>query len=321
MKGSTLARMVAVLAALAFVIALPQVANSSTLFFWEAVAVQMLFATSVNLLFGYANIPSFGQAAFFGVGAYAAAMLSARGVSTPVVIIAATVASALVAVMAAAITQRITGVGFSMMTLAIAQAMYTVVFHSSALGGENGISGIERADIGPLSIASNHVFWYVLVGFVIAGLAAFRLVVISPFGYALQAIREDPKRAMFLGINVRLYRGIALVIAGAGGGLAGALFAYASQIVTPDVMYWTQSGNPIIMALIGGRASFFGPLLGAFVFTFVIQLLGHITPAFTLYVGIIFLLFLLLLPEGLVSLVDVARRRLGAGTRHRRRRS
>jgi branched-chain amino acid transport system permease protein len=185
--------------------------------------------------------------------------------------------------------------------------VYTLVFHAPVLGGENGIPAISRVDLGPIELSRNRVYWYLLVACVAAGIAGYRVVIGSPFGHALQAIREDPRRAAFLGLDLRMYRVAAFTLAGFGAGLAGSLFAYASQIVTPDVMYWTQSGNPIIMALIGGMHSFYGPALGAVIFTYLLHELGHVTPAFNVYLGLVFLGFLIFLPGGAVSAPAVAR--------------
>ncbi len=295
------------LAVTALALTLPLYASGSGLFLWETIAVQILFAVSVNVLLGYADIPSFGQAAYFGIGAYITALMAQHGLPTPVVVLAGTTCGGLAAAAAGLVTVRATGIAFSMLTLAIAQGVYTLVFHAPVLGGENGIPAISRVDLGPIELSRNRVYWYLLVACVAAGIAGYRVVIGSPFGHALQAIREDPRRAAFLGLDLRMYRVAAFTLAGFGAGLAGSLFAYASQIVTPEVMYWTQSGNPIIMALIGGMHSFYGPALGAVIFTYLLHELGHVTPAFNVYLGLVFLGFLIFLPGGAVSAPAVAR--------------
>ena len=289
------------------VITVPMYAHTSGLFLWETVAVQMLFATSVALLFGHANMPSFGQAAFFGVGAYAAALLAPTGLPLPLVLLVAALIAGAFAALVGVITVRATGLAFSMLTLAIAQSLYTLVFHVASLGGEDGITPLQRSPLGPLSLTTNTEYWYFLAIVVVATVLAFRVVQRSPFGFALRAIRDDPVRAASLGVNLRAYRVAAFVIAGIGGGIAGGLFAFASDVVTPDLLYWTQSGNPIIMSLIGGLHSFAGPLAGAALFTLMTHQLGEITPTYILYVGIVFLGFLVFLPEGLVSLPRAVR--------------
>jgi branched-chain amino acid transport system permease protein len=250
---------------------------------------------------GYAAIPSFGQAAFFGTGAYTVALLAPLGVPVPLVVIASLAIAGVLAAAVGLATLRATGIAFAMVTLAISQALYTIVFHGQFLGGENGFPGITASDLGPLHLAEPRVFWFVLVTFCVLGIAGYRLMVTSPFGSALLAIREDPKRAAAMGLNIRAYRVGAFVLAGCGGGVAGSLFAYANQIVTPEALYWTQSANPLIMALMGGVRSFVGPLLGALVYTAMLHELSQLTHAFLLFVGLIFLLFLFFLPEGLIS--------------------
>ena len=288
--------------ALAAIGLIPLLANGSALYFWETVAIQMLYATSVNLLLGYAGIPSFGQAAFFGAGAYVAALLGPLGWPVPLVVLAAMLVAGLIAAGSGLITSRVGGLAFSMLTLAIAQALYTLVFHSTFLGGENGFPGLRPAPLGPIDFGDRTVYWFLVVVFVAAGMLAYWVIVRSPFGYALKAIRHNPGRATYLGIDVRRYVVATFVMAGCGGGLAGAIFAFANQIVTPDVLFWTRSGDPIIMGIIGGRHAFLGPMLGAFLYTVLTRQLSEVTSNFMLVIGIVFMFFLVALPEGLVRL-------------------
>ena len=219
------------------------------------------------------------------------------------------VVAGLVAAGAGLVITRTSGLAFSMLTLAVAQALYTLVFHNAALGGENGLPGLRRSMVGPLDLNDATTYWFVVVGFAVLGIVAYRVIVRSPFGYALRAIREDAVRATYLGINVRRHRLAAFVMAGCGGGVAGALFAFATQIVTPELLYWTQSGNPIMMALIGGSRSFLGPVVGALVFTVVVHQLSQVRrPPSSCSLGLIFLFFLTVLPEGLVHAPAAVRR-------------
>lgn len=289
-------------AIVALALAFPRIGTGADLFFWESVALLALFALSVNLLIGYAGIPSFGQAAFFGIGAYTVGLASTRGWSPVLVLLLAAFTAAAGAAIMGGLASRSTGIAFSMLTLAMAQALYTLTFHVPALGGENGLPGIERGRLLGINLTRQAPFWYFSLAAAALAVAALRLVVVSPFGHTLRVIRDDPKRALFLGLNVRLYRVAAFTVAGGIAGWAGALFAYANQIVTSDTLYWTQSGNPIIMALIGGVHTFWGPALGAVIFVWTTHLLAQLTPAWILYVGLVFFFFVVVMPEGLLSL-------------------
>ena len=301
---ASMARWVLAALALAFIVIVPFVANQSQVFFWENVGVQVLFATSVNLLIGYANMPSFGQAAFYGVGAYTVAELASRW--PPVLaLVAAAVFGGMAAFVLGLVAVRTRGTAFSMVTLAVGQGLYLVAYQTSTFGGENGLPGIAALGLSQTGL------WFVLMAFLAAGMFFYYRVVHSPFGDTLKGIRDDPKRAAFLGIPVFWRRLTAFTFAGVGAALAGGMLAYAGGIVTPDQLYWTQSGYPIIMALVGGTHAFWGPAVGALVVTWLLQVLGQMTPAYLLPVGFILLGVLVLAPNGLASLAEWAARRWG----------
>lgn len=294
------AMLVAVLAAALLVGVAPTLATGANLFFWEVVGCWMLFATSVNLLFGYANMPSFGQAAYFGIGAYTVGMTFDK-----LPLVAVLPLSMLLAGVAAAaigtVSVRTGGIALANITLAFAQVLYLLTYRSQLVGGENGLPGIIAGGL------TSTQFWYFLWICVAIGLLALWRVVHSPFGYVLRAMREDQKRTLFLGLELTAYRITAFVIAGMIAGLAGALFAYSNQIVTPDVLYWTNSGNPIIMSIVGGASRFWGPAIGALLLTWANTSLSQATRAWLLYLGVILFFFLTVLPNGLLSLPEQAR--------------
>ena len=290
--------------AVLLVIFFPFYVTAADLFFCEGVAIQALFALSVNVLVGHTGIPSFGQAAFFGVGAYVVAVLSPHMLPAPLLLLVAMGLAAAAGFAVAALASRTVGIAFSMLTLAVAQALYTFTVRSQALGGDNGIPGVLRGSVGGLNLNRPLEFWYFIAILLAASVLALRIVLRSPFGHALHAVRDDPKRALYLGLNVRAYRIAAMTLASGAAGLAGALFAYANQIVTPDVLYWTRSGDPIIMSLIGGLDTFWGPALGAVVFVTITHYLAQITPSWVLFVGLIFFGFVVVLPRGLLSLPE-----------------
>ncbi|HEX5493698.1 MAG TPA: branched-chain amino acid ABC transporter permease [Mycobacteriales bacterium] len=299
-------RLAVAVAVLAVVLALPHTTDGGLLFVWETAAVQVLFATSVNLLFGEAGIPSFGQAAFFGVGAYTVALGVGHGWSPPLLLLAAIGCAGLAAGLTGLLTWRTTGLAFAMLTLAVAQACYTLVIRTDAFGGFNGIPSVTIEPVAGLRLDDPTVFWYFLAGCVGLGVLAFWRISRSPFGHTLRSIRQDEVRAAFLGVNVRAYRVLAFTLAGCGAGLAGALFGYANQIVTPDAMFWTGSATPIIMLLLGGMGYFLGPAAGAVLFTWLLHYLNEITTSFLFVTGLLLLAVLIFLPRGLLSLPATA---------------
>lgn len=276
---------------------MPIMASSATLFLFEQVLIQILFATSTNFLFGRSNMPSFGQAAFFGTGAYTVALLY-QHVPVAVALVLAMAFAAVVSAIIAAVSVRTRGIVFANVTLALGQGMYLLAIQTNLVGGENGIPGISA---GSLSL---HGIWYLTGAVVIIAVAVCWVIYHSPFGVTLQALREDPIRLEFLGVNVRRYRLAAFTLAGAGAGLGGALFAYTSGIVTPDTMYWTQSGYPILMILVGGMGFFWGPAIGAVGVTLLLnELSGH--PGWDLIIlGLVLIAVLLFAPRGILGLVD-----------------
>lgn len=285
----------------------PRILGSGQLFFWDTTIIAVLFATSVNLLLGSAGIPSFGQAAFYGVGAYTVAKVAGHGWPVPLALLLSVALAGVVAFVTAFVTWRTTGLAFAMLTLAIAQAMYTLVVKTSWLGGYNGMPGIAARNLGPFNFFNPADVWYFNAICVAIGLLVFWRVTRSPFGHTLNSIREDPLRASFLGVNVRAYRAVAFTIAGCGAGLAGGLFAYTNQIVVPGNLYWTESATPIIMLLLGGIAYFWGPAVGAVLLSILLHYLNQVTTSYLFYVGLLLLIVLMVLPQGVLSLPTVVR--------------
>lgn len=293
------------------VLGLPQVATAGQLFFANTVVVAIVFATSTNLLFGQGGIPSFGQAGFFGSGAYAAALASDRGLPVLLCLLAGIVAAAAVGAVAGLIAWRSSGLAFSMLTLAFAQSLYTLAIRSEWLGGYNGLSGFSLASVLGVDLSDPGLVWYFAVVFSAVVVACFWVISRSPFGLTLRAIKDDPVRALFLGVNVRAYRTVAFVLAAAGAGAAGALSAYLNQVVTPDSLYWTSSAVPVMMLVFGGMGAFLGPALGAVVFSGLEHYLSAWTSSYVFYMGLLLLATLVVLPRGLVSLPGVLLRRGG----------
>jgi branched-chain amino acid transport system permease protein len=264
-------------------------------FFFEIVLIQVLYAMSVNVLIGYAHLPSFGQAAFFGSGAYAAA-LTIQGVPFFASLLIAIAVSGILAFLLGLLAIRTSGITFANVTLAFGQMLYLIAANTNLVGGENGLLATIPREISP------QYLWLVIVGCVVAGCALIWWIFRTPYGETILAIRDNPERASSLGISIFRYRLTAFVLAGALAGLAGALYAYATGIVTADTLYWSRSGEPIIMCLLGGTKKFFGPIVGAIALTTILQQVGQGSTGYLIYVGGILLLVLILLPQGLLSI-------------------
>jgi branched-chain amino acid transport system permease protein len=282
------------------------------------VAIWALFAVSLNILVGSTGLVSFGHAAYFGIGAYAAGLLLKNGsVPFAVVLPLAGLFAAAFAVVVGFFCVRITKVYFSMLTLAFAQIAWALCLKLNAVtGGDQGLSGIPYPGflkvldgvpvIGAFDMGERfHVLVIVLV---VAFLAIIHRILGSPFGRVLTMIRENPGRAEFVGVNVRRYQLAAFVIAGLFAGLAGALFAIFNRGMYPDLMYWTKSAEVLIMVVLGGMSRFYGPILGAFLLLWLNQEITALTEYWSLIVGLSLMALIFFLPGGVADLVERFRR-------------
>jgi branched-chain amino acid transport system permease protein len=294
------ARWVGTLAAL---IILPLVLPSFVVVVLTEIAIVALFATAFNLLMGYGGMVSFGHAAYFALGAYAAALLVKRG-ELPMLLglAAAPVVAAVGALLFGFFIVRLTHTYFAMLSLAFAQIVFTVVFKWTALtGGDNGILNVWP----PSWLKSPQAYCYFTLAVAGAAIVAIHAIVNSPFGYALKAIRDNPRRARFIGVNVRRHQLIAFVLSGAFSGLAGGLFAFFNGSVFPDFAFLNKSFEPLVVALLGGVQSFFGPLAGAFGFKILETLIARQWPVYwPLFLGSVVIFVIILLPQGFVGLVE-----------------
>jgi branched-chain amino acid transport system permease protein len=283
------------------------------------VAILALFAASLNLLLGTTGLVSFGHAAYFGIGAYTCAILMKTfGLPFALALVAAAVNAAFWALLFGAFCVRSTKIYFSMLTLAFAQIVWAVCFKwNSVTGGEQGFSNVPYPDmdwmalVPPLGDLRAGDKYYLLVLVLIAvAFAGLRRIVLSPFGRILTAIRENPERAEFLGVNVRRYQLAAFVVAGAFAGIAGALFGVFNRGVFPDFAYWAKSAEVLIMVILGGFASFWGPAVGAGVLVLLSQQINAYTTYWPLVLGTILIVLLFVFPGGIVGALQSALLRL-----------
>ena len=250
----------------------------------------------------FGGMVSFGHAAYFALGAYTAALLVKRaGVPMLLALPAAPVAAAAGALLFGFFIVRLSHTYFAMLSLAFGQIVFTVIFKWKALtGGDDGL-----LDVWPPSLLKSPVaYYYFTLGVVGLCLLALRAIVDSPFGYALKAVRENPRRARYIGVDVRRHQLAAFVISGTFSGVAGGLFAFYNGSVFPDFAYFTKSFEPLVVALLGGVQSFFGPLAGAFGFKILEWLISRQWSVYwPLFLGSIVILVIVLLPSGFVGLV------------------
>ena len=282
--------------------------------FWIYIATQALifaiFAMSLDLLLGYAGLPSLGHAAFFGVGAYACALLALRQVDGlfPLLLVGA-VAAAIVAVPIGALSLRTTGIYFLMLTLAFGQMLWGLAVNWVSLTrGTDGLIGVPRPtlvglDAFEISLYERGAFFILCLIVAIVTFALLQMLARSPFGKTLEGIRENERRMRALGFPTVRYRFAAFVTAAAVAGIAGALAAMSNGYATPDLLYWTVSGLALVAVVVGGARSLIGPVLGAFVVLFAQLGLSTYLERWELILGAIFIAFVLFVPGGLVGLV------------------
>jgi branched-chain amino acid transport system permease protein len=267
-----------------------------------------LFAMSLDLMVGYARLISFGHAAAYGFGAYACGnMMLHTTIPLPIAVVLAALLGGLVAIGVGWVCTQATGVSFSMLTLAYAQLLYAVAFKWTAVtGASDGLAGIPR-NPGPFGVTwwSGKAGFYDLTLVCLVGAYLFcRTLVNSPFGMVLRGIRENEAKTLALGYNTRRYK-IAITAVSYGlAGMAGALYAPFAGFANTELLFWLLSGQVLIMVIVGGTGTLIGPVLGAVFFLYVQQKLSNYTDSWALFFGVIFILFVLFLPEGIWGFVQ-----------------
>lgn len=275
----------------------------------KALAVNVLIygvlAIGYNLLFGYTGLLSFGHAAFFGAGAYVTGIAIGRfGVPWYAAVAVGVFGGASLAAIIGALSTRTRGIYFSMVTLALAQLVYYVALQASAwTGGENGLRGftVERINLfgATVNFLDPVTKFYVLMVFAALALWAVSRILNSPFGAAIEAIRENERRARSCGFDVERAKLLSFTLSGAICALAGTMSALHLAFVPLDILHYQTSGMIVMMVLLGGARSFFGPFVGALAFLVLEDVISLWTPHWQIFVGTIFIIFVLFLPKGL----------------------
>ena len=271
-----------------------------------------------NLLFGYTGLLSFGHAMFLGLGAYGAAVMSGVfGVkSFELVLVAVMLGSALVALPIAFLCARYVGIFFGMLTLAFGMLFYSFLFKFYHLtGGDSGmrvprmnILGLTFERYNKIEFLAGPFYYYCLGLLIIAGFLMWRIVH-SPFGLHVKTIRDNARKAEYLGVHVHRFRVAAFVISAAFGAVGGAILAFRVGLADPELVYWTQSGQLVFMAVLGGFSNFFGPIIGALTYTLLQDQLQSLTQYWRSMLGVILALIVIGFPEGIAGLaVDLRRR-------------
>jgi branched-chain amino acid transport system permease protein len=262
-----------------------------------------LFACAFNLLIGYVGLLSFGHALYFGWASYVTAYTAkAWGFPPEFAILAGTLTGALLGVVAGALAIRRQGIYFAMITLALAQMMYFVALRVPFTGGEDGIQSVPRGRLfGVLDLSNATTMYFVVLAIFLAGFLFIHRIIHSPFGEVLKAIRENEPRAISLGYKTDRYKLIAFILSASLAGLAGATKALVVQIASLTDVYWPMSGEVVLMSLVGGLGTIFGPVLGSFVILSMQYKLASLGEWVLVIQGAIFVVCVLLFRRGIIG--------------------
>ncbi len=292
--------------AVALAVGVPVAVGGYTLHLMTHVVIAALFATSLNLLFGTTGLLSFGQAAYYGLGAYVTALLLPLG-SVPfvVILLVSAAAAGVVAFVAGYFCVRRDDIYFAMLTLAFGQLVYAIAHKWRAVtGGDDGIAGLFPPVLAAGVDLGDPARYYVFVCLVVGvSLAALWWITRSPLGEVFRAIRENPERTAALGVDVHRQQLKAFVIAGVFSGLAGALYAPFSGTVSPSLLHWGKSADPVFMAVLGGKGVFLGPALGAAALLWLQSFITRYTTHWMVVLGAILVVATLAFPAGLAGIV------------------
>ena len=262
-----------------------------------------LFASAFNLLLGYTGLLSFGHAAFFGVAAYVAGyVIKVEEMPTLVGLLAGTLAAAGLGWAVGALAIRRQGIYFAMITLAMAQMIYFLCMQMSFTGGEDGLQGVPRGEVFGLDLADDNTLYYFILAVFVLSFWLIHRTIHSPFGQILKAIRENEPRAISLGYDVARYKLLAFVISSGLAGLAGALKVLVFKFATLTDVHWHMSGEVVLMTILGGMGTVFGPGIGASVIVVLEnELADKVGSLVTVIMGAIFVICVLLFRRGIVG--------------------
>jgi branched-chain amino acid transport system permease protein len=262
-----------------------------------------LFACAFNLLLGFGGLLSFGHAMFMGSASYVCAHAAkVWGLPPEIAILAGTAAAAVLGVVVGALAIRRQGIYFAMITLAIAQMIYFFCLQAPFTHGEDGIQAVPRGHfLGVLDLSNTYVLYYVVLAIFVAGFLLIYRIIHSPFGQVLKAIRENEPRAVSLGYDADRYKLVAFILSATLAGLAGATKAIVFQLASLTDVHWTMSGEVVLMVLLGGMGTIFGPVVGALVIVSLENYLAPFGQWVTIITGAIFVVCVLAFRRGIVG--------------------
>jgi branched-chain amino acid transport system permease protein len=261
-------------------------------------------AMSLDLLIGYTGLVSFGHAAFYGLGAYATAILMERGILSVWASLGfALVVVGLYAFLVSYFATARRGIYFALLTLIFAEVVYTFFRYTQTFGGSDGIQGLPDATLFPgVPIDTPARKYYLVLVYLLVAWTICRVVVASHFGRVLVAIRENEDRARFLGYNVQRYKMGACMVSALLTGVGGAIYPMRSAFATPDLLVWTESGEFIISVMIGGLGTLVGPILGGAFFTLLRDKVSSVVDWYFIVIGVVLIVIVLFMPKGLLGL-------------------
>ncbi|MBL0934448.1 MAG: branched-chain amino acid ABC transporter permease [Rhizobiaceae bacterium] len=265
-----------------------------------------LFACAFNLLLGFGGLLSFGHAAYFGSASYVAAHAAkVWGLSPELAILTGTATAAVLGLAFGSLAIRRQGIYFAMVTLAFAQMVFFFALQAPFTGGEDGIQGVPRNPLlGFIDISSHMSLYWLVLGITFGGLLVIYRIIHSPFGQVLKAIRENEPRAISLGYRVNRYKLTVFVISAALAGLAGSTKAFVFQLASLTDVHWSMSGEVVLMTLLGGMGTVFGPIVGAAVIVTMQNYLATFGAWVTIVQGIVFVICVMLFREGIIGVLS-----------------
>jgi branched-chain amino acid transport system permease protein len=270
------------------------------------ILILAVFAVSLNILVGQTGLVSLGHAAFFGAGAYATGIVASNiSANVFLTILVGMLVAAVLALLIGLLSIKAHGFYFLMLTLACSQMVYSIIYQwKDVTGGSNGLSGISTPILFGSFELSNPVLIYYFI-LVVVGILLFLInrFLHSPLGYVFIGIRENEQRMKSNGYNTVFYKNLSFLLAGTLGGLAGSLYVIFNGFISPTDVYWTMSGSVLIMVLIGGAGTLWGPVIGAAFIVLMETIISSYTENWMMIIGIIFILFTIFAPKGIIGIL------------------
>jgi branched-chain amino acid transport system permease protein len=266
---------------------------------WASAVCDGLLGFGTGIAVSWAGLPGFGQGLYFAIGGYFTAVVRNSDIPVLLVLLCGSVLAGLVALLFGLLFSRLIFIAFAMFSLLVSQAGYQILFNVSSLGAENGIYGIGRGSIFGWSLAGNASFWWYCLAILVIVTVLARLFYQSSAGRSIRAVRDDAVKAESAGISARRARVTAFTLAGAICGTSGVIYAQLQGVVDPSMAYWSQSASAVMMVVIGGLGTFYGPVLGGVIYQWLYLKIDNLTTNPDLWLGSIFVLVVLLAPDGL----------------------